>query len=118
MDDNALFELSLTDEMGEIGVMNVNINNNNVDATMWNNSLLSKFFFFRDPRKTYNWSDEIWKDIENREIFRGMTVQQAVMSWGEPDETTELKDGTMKYKYGSGSSFLVRANKVYDFRQH
>ncbi len=117
MDDNALYELTLTDEMGETGILNVNINNNNVEETMLNNSLLSKFFFKKDPRKMFDWDDEIWHDIENKHIYKGMLKEQAIMSWGEPDDVIDMKDGTTKCKYSSGGFFTVKKGKVDEIRQ-
>ena len=117
MDDNAPFEISLTDEMGEVGVLNININNTNVEASLHNKNLLSKFFFKHDPHKLYNWESDTWHDVMNKQIYKGMTREQAVLSWGDPDETVDLKDGSIKYKYDSGGSFIIKDGKVTDVKQ-
>ncbi len=117
MDDNALYEITLTDEMGETGVLNVNLNNNNVERSMLNNSLLSKYFFKNDIHKMYNWENEIWRDVMNKQIYKGMTQEQAILSWGDPDEIMDLQNGVKKFKYNSGGSFTIKDGKVLDVRQ-
>jgi hypothetical protein len=116
-DDNALFMLTLSDEMGENGVLYVNVSNNNIDKTMINNNLPSKYFYTKDPHKIFNWNNEVWQTIEAKEIYKGMTEEQAKLSWGIADYKTKLKDGSIKYKYNNGSYFIVKEGKVTEMKQ-
>jgi hypothetical protein len=116
-DDNALFQLTLTDEMGETGSLYVNVSNNNIDNTMYYSSLPSKFFYKKDPRKIYNWQESVWQAIEAREIYKGMTNEQAQLSWGDADYKTKTKDGAIKYKFNNGSYYLIKDGKVTDIKQ-
>ncbi|MFM2226508.1 MAG: hypothetical protein RJA07_2710 [Bacteroidota bacterium] len=116
-DDNALYLLTLTDEMGETGSVYVNVSNNNIDNTMYYSNLPSKFFYKKDPRKIYNWQENIWQAIEAREIYKGMTSEQAQLSWGDADYKTKTKDGTLKYKFNNGSYYLIKDGKVTDIKQ-
>lgn len=116
-DDNALYALTLSDEMGETGTLYVNVSNNNIDNTMINTNLLSKYFFKKNPKKIYSWSDEVWQSIENKEIYKGMTEEQAKLSWGEPDFKTKTKEDAIKYKYNNGSYFVIKDGKVVDLKQ-
>lgn len=116
-DDNALYTLTLSDEMGETGTLYINVSNNNIDKTMVNTNLLSKYFFKKDPKKIFKWSDEIWLSIENKEIYKGMSEEQAKLSWGEPDFKTKTKEDAIKYKYNNGSYFVIKDGKVIDLKQ-
>jgi hypothetical protein len=115
-DDNALYTLTLSYEMGENGTLYVNVSNNNIDNTMVNSNLLSKYFFKKNPRKIYQWDEEVWRTIESKEIYKGMTEQQAKLSWGEPDYKTKAKDDAIKYKYNNGSYFVIKDGKVIEIK--
>ncbi|MEN9522163.1 MAG: hypothetical protein RL065_540 [Bacteroidota bacterium] len=116
-DDNALYTLTLSDEMGETGTLYINVSNNNIDNSMINTNLLSKYFFKKNPKKIYQWSDEVWQTIENKEIYKGMTEEQAKLSWGDPDFKTKTKDDAIKYKYNNGSYFVIKDGKVTELKQ-
>ncbi|MEW4369684.1 copper amine oxidase N-terminal domain-containing protein [Paenibacillus kandeliae] len=53
----------------------------------------SSEFFTYNPYSKYNWSQSTWNHIKNGEVVRGMTKQQVLLSWGEPDRKEVSKQG-------------------------
>jgi hypothetical protein len=43
-----------------------------------------------DPRARLNWPPPVWRAIEERALRPGMTREQVLMSWGEPDKTEQV----------------------------
>lgn len=70
-------------------------------------SSFNKIFFEKDPRKTYNWSEDTWLSIINSQIKIGMTKEQAILSWGEPVKINRSINGAgldEQWVYGSKKS--------------
>ena len=69
-------------------------------------------FFAQDPRKIYKWSKKIWSAIEDEEVFLGMTIEQARLSWGKPMQINRTISHSRKHEqwvYG-GRRYLYFEN--------
>jgi hypothetical protein len=64
-------------------------------------------FLTEDPRLTHKWPANIWAAIENDRVLVGMTVDQVIFAWGEPNSVNNTRTGM------SSSSQLVYDNKRY-----
>ncbi|ANF97134.1 stalk domain-containing protein [Paenibacillus bovis] len=67
----------------------------------------SSQFFTYSPSSKYNWSASTWTHIQNGEVVRGMTKQQVLFAWGEPDrKEVSRQDGHVieVWSYISGNS--------------
>lgn len=73
--------------LGEQGFVDINLSGTNVSDILRDNCLFEEEFFEEDPRRTYNWSNQVWTAIVDSKVFIGMTKEQALMSWGKPDKT-------------------------------
>lgn len=50
------------------------------------------FFYFSNPKNSYpNWSKKVWDSIANNRIFIGMTTEQVLMSWGNPNDISTYR---------------------------
>jgi hypothetical protein len=63
-------------------------------------------------KKMYKWSIHTWKAICNKQVYIGMNKQQAIMSWGFPDDinTTINRLGRQEQWVYSHSSYLYFDN--------
>lgn len=59
----------------------------------WTNMLITEWtqnpawqvaLFTEDPHLTFNWSQDIWNNIEKGNVENGMTKEQIRLSWGKP----------------------------------
>lgn len=72
-------------------------------------------FLQTDPRKTHNWSGEVWSAIEDEKVFVGMTAEQALMSWGKPvrsNRSTSTSGATEVWDYPSNASLYLKDGAV------
>jgi hypothetical protein len=42
------------------------------------------FVLEQDPRQRYSWDEEMWQYIDTHKLVKGMTGDQARLTWGEP----------------------------------
>lgn len=66
-----------------------------------------------DPRTTHKWPAAIWGAIERSEVIVGMTIDQAIMAWGEPKDIndTQTPGGShAQWVYGQGRYLYVDRN--------
>ncbi len=96
---------------GRQGYVDVHMSDTNVPARLQSRSRFEDTFLETDPRKTYAWSPKVWRAIENREVFVGMTAQQVRMSWGDPKETDTLSSaGNLQKWVYEGRHLLTLKN--------
>lgn len=67
----------------------------------------NKSFFTENPRTKYDWPEAVWRNIELERVVMGMTLEQVIMSKGDPRAFNETK---MANAY---SAQLVYDNNVY-----
>lgn len=67
----------------------------------------NKAFFTENPRTKYSWPEAIWRNIELERVVVGMTLEQVIMSKGEPRAFNETKTAN------TYSAQLVYDNNVY-----
>lgn len=66
-----------------------------------------KTFSMENPRSKYNWTEEVWRNIEMGRIVVGMTLDQVIMAKGHPNDFNET---TTQNTY---SAQLVFGDNVY-----
>ncbi len=115
-DDNAPVQLILELENGTKGYLNVNLGNSNILSYMKNTNLLSSYFYRADPKLTYTFKKEAWDAIESREVFKGMTTEEAGLSWGPPDEIINIGE-IQKWNFKGGSSLSFKNGKLVEIKQ-
>jgi outer membrane protein assembly factor BamE (lipoprotein component of BamABCDE complex) len=49
-----------------------------------------------NPRKLVNWTDKVWKAIENQEVFIGMNKEQVEFSLGFPSKVNRAAVGSLE----------------------
>lgn len=67
----------------------------------------NKAFLTENPRTKYSWAEAIWRNIELERVVVGMTLEQVIMSKGEPRAFNETKTAN------TYSAQLVYENNVY-----
>jgi hypothetical protein len=98
----------------EEGYEDVTITGTNVSDILRASFTFDKSFLLEDPRKKNKWSKKVWNAIENGNVYVGMSVDQAKMSWGEPKEINNTTTGKKRHEqwvYSSGS-YLYFENGV------
>jgi hypothetical protein len=93
--------------------LDVNVSNTNAGATSSLFRVEDKFLT-DDPHAAHNWPKKVWDAIEESSIFKGMTTEQARMSWGEPNvigNSTSTAGREESWSYSSGSK-LVFTNGI------
>lgn len=79
-------EFDVVDSSGVRDSYYVNMSGTNVGDILFNNARFGDTFYTINPRQSYDWSSQIWDALENSSVFTGMTSEQAVLGWGEPDD--------------------------------
>ena len=90
---------------GVEGYLDVNVSNTNPGATSSLFRVEDKFLT-EDPHAAHNWPKRVWDAIEESSVFKGMTTEQARMSWGEPNvigNSTSTAGREESWSYSSGS---------------
>jgi len=77
-------------EAGAQGYVDVHMSDTNVPDNLRAIDRFENTFSESDPRTKYLWSPKVWSALENKQVFLGMTAQQARMSWGAPKEVQKL----------------------------
>ena len=62
------------------------------DRPAWTDDL-----FMENPRKSFNWSPEMWQQIEAANVTVGMFKEQVRLSWGE---ATDMEQDGFVWIYG------------------
>jgi hypothetical protein len=91
---------------GDEGFVDVNLSGTNVSYILRDYSHFDEEFFTKDPKKTFHWSERVWKAIEEEKVFVGMTSDQAKLSWGKPKDVNRTNTGSNiheQWVYASGS---------------
>ncbi len=101
---NQPLRITAISEDGERIVVNANLTKYDIAPDMYELYSLANFILLDNPRGAYpNISDETWSMIQNRKIRLGMTLEECVLSWGEP--TRKLRnsglDNTITFVYGT-----------------
>lgn len=73
-------------EDGQTGFCDFNLSDTNVGGILKGGSKPEESFFMEDPFAKYNYDAKTWEAVKNRRIFIGMSKEQVVLSWGEPNE--------------------------------
>ncbi len=66
-----------------------------------------KHFLTENPRLRYNWPEAVWRNIELERVVVGMTLEQVIMSKGQPSDFNETKTSN------TYSAQLVYSDNVY-----
>lgn len=69
----------------------------------------------RELKKRHKWDRRIWSAIERLDVVIGMTKQQAVLSWGEPNYQTNTEDKKGKKEfwfYDLGNNLTFSNGKI------
>ncbi len=108
-DEEKPIRLTLETPDGKRGFVDLNLSGTNVRKDARHLSRFEDDLLIEDPRLKHKWPANIWKAIENGQVFAGMTMEQVKMSWGEPDKITRGAAGET-WTYQSGA--LVFKNGV------
>jgi hypothetical protein len=71
---------------GDEGFVDLNLSGTNVSVNLQKYNHFEDNFYTEDPRKKFNWSEEVWTSIQSGKVFIGMIAEQAILSWGKPKE--------------------------------
>lgn len=83
---------------GQKAVLAMNYSWTNMPQVFWNDRPAWKDdLFLDDPHKTFNWSSEMWKQIETASVTVGMLKEQVRLSWGE---ATDMEQDGFVWIYG------------------
>lgn len=91
-------------------VSNTNVSSDMISSYQKMGTEMCRFnnsFFTENPRTKYNWPEAIWRNIELERVVVGMTLEQVIMSKGEPRAFNETKTAN------TYSAQLVYDNNVY-----
>jgi hypothetical protein len=93
------------------GYVDLAISGTNADASLVAYHRFADHFLTEDPRITYKWPEDVWKAIEQGEVFIGMTQRQVLLSKGRPSKinTTESATG-MSEQWVYGRSIYLHFN--------
>ncbi len=76
-----------------------------------NEAEIEKLFYSTNPKEMYKWSDVSWKKINEEKLWLGMTKNQAVMSWGRPDDVNKYFGRFLNHEqWMYGNSYLYFEN--------
>ena len=74
-------------ENGQKAVLPMNYSWTNMPQVFWNDRpAWQDDLFLEDPHKTFNWSSDMWKQIESANVTVGMLKEQVRLSWGEASD--------------------------------
>lgn len=98
-------------ESGKIGYWDGNILQNVKDIKnvgLWGTFNLYEKWHLENPRKKHtDWITKVWKAIEEREVFIGMTEDMVLLSWGAPkDKNRSIGSWGMHEQWVYSSSYL------------
>ena len=65
-------------------------------------------FYTEDPRKTFGWPEDVARLIEDSKIQFGMTREQVIAAWGDPD-----RKNTLSRRGGSHEQWSYRDRFIY-----
>ena len=72
---------------GQKAVLPMNYSWTNMPQVFWNDRpAWQDDLFLEDPHKTFNWSSDMWKQIESANVTVGMLKEQVRLSWGEASD--------------------------------
>jgi hypothetical protein len=108
-DEEMPVRLTLETVEGKRGFVDLNLSGTNVHKGARHLSRFEDHLLVEDPRLKRKWSADVWKAIENGQVFAGMSAEQVKMSWGEPDKITRSAAGEM-WTFPSGT--LIFKNGV------
>jgi hypothetical protein len=99
---------------GDEGFIDASMSDTNASATLTAYNKFEKLFLIEDPRITYPWSNIIWAAIDEHNVLIGMTRQQVVVSWGEPQviNTTRGVEGESEQWVYSSHRYLYFSKGV------
>jgi hypothetical protein len=66
-----------------------------------------------DPKLEHKWPPQVWKAIANQKVFVGMTMEEARLSWGEPNRvnrTIVAGHAHEQWVYGDAHNYLYFEN--------
>jgi hypothetical protein len=90
--------LVVTVASGQKAVLPMNYSWTNMPQVFWNDSpAWQDDLFLEDPHKTFNWSADMWKQIETANVTVGMFKEQVRLSWGE---ATDMEQDGFVWIYG------------------
>jgi hypothetical protein len=72
-------------------------------------------FFTEDPRETFDWSKKEFEAIQEGKIFRGMTKEQVLISWGSPlkiNRTVTSNGNSEQWVYGGRQYLYFEGDKL------
>ncbi|WP_027937421.1 hypothetical protein [Anaeroarcus burkinensis] len=79
--------LVVTAANGQKAVLPMNYSWTNMPQVFWNDRpAWQDDLFLEDPHKTFNWSSDMWKQIETANVTVGMFKEQVRLSWGEASD--------------------------------
>lgn len=84
---------------GQKAVLPMNYSWTNMPQVFWNDRpAWQDDLFLEDPHKTFNWSADMWKQIETANVTVGMFKEQVRLSWGE---ATDMEKDGFVWIYGN-----------------
>jgi len=54
----------------------------------------SRDIFEKNPKELYKWEDYIWETIDKHNVCTGMTTEQVIFSWDDPQSRKTVQDST------------------------
>lgn len=106
--NNTPIRFILKTDDGKVGFLDVNVSGTNIASMLRKYDHFTDEFFEVDPRKLYQWPTNVWEAVENRKVFIGMTVEQAKMSWGSPQEINRTTT-----ERGAEEQWIYEDNYIY-----
>ncbi len=83
---------------GQKAILPMNYSWTNMPQVFWNDRpAWQDDLFLEDPHKTFNWSSDMWKQIETASVTVGMLKEQVRLSWGE---ATDMEQDGFVWIYG------------------
>lgn len=104
-DEEKPVRFTLETPEGKRGFIDLNLSGTNVQKDARHLSRFEDHLLVENPRLKYKWRADVWKAIENGQIYAGMTAEQVKMSWGDPDKTTRTAAGEL-WSYQSGTLII------------
>jgi hypothetical protein len=98
----------LENKEGDIFIKSVKLSGTNSERRSADSYKFKDVFFTEDPREKFNWSEKEFEAIEEGKVFRGMTKEQVLISWGKPLKINRTVTGSVnseQWVYG-GSQYL------------
>jgi hypothetical protein len=94
---------------GRKGFFSAGFSWTNVFAGWWRETRpWEDVFSETDPREKFKWGEETWKAVDEGTVTRGMTKEQARLSWGKAEKiTTERSAGGLRELWFYESKVLI-----------